>query len=89
MTVQPNADPVKLAAKTVAGLAKGDVVWERRRASMPVIAEALRMVLDARPDVRARKWEAPGEVLVCLSTSSGEWSAVGYATGRKVPGEAV
>ncbi len=86
-TVQPNADPVKLAAKTVAGLAKGDVVWERRRASMPVIVEALRRVRDARPDVRASKLEAAGEVLVCLSVSPGEWSGVGYATGRKVPGE--
>ena len=86
--MRPNADPAKLAARTLASLAKGDVMWERQRASMPVIAEALRQVRQAHPDVRVAKLEAPGEVLVCLSTSSGEWSGVGYATGRKVLGEA-
>lgn len=83
VTVRPTMDPVSLASRTLRGLESGDVVWERQRAAMPVIAVALRLVCEQRPDVRASKLEGSGEVLVCLSVDE-DWSGVGYATGRKV-----
>lgn len=87
ITVRPNTDPARLANKTISALRLGDVVWERKRVSMPVIAAALQEVTRLRPDVEWHKWESDGEVLVTFSTA-GEQSFVAYATGRKVPGEA-
>jgi hypothetical protein len=86
ITIRPKTDPAVVAGKTVAALRRGDVVWERKRVSMPVIAAALQLVLAERPDVTWHKWESGGEVLVTFSVSDSK--AIAYATGRKVAGEA-
>ena len=86
--VHRDTDSSDLAERTIRCVGRGeDVVWVRNRRAMSVIAVTLGAVLEALPEVRASKLEGGGEVLVCLSMSA-EWSGAGYATGRKVTGEA-
>lgn len=76
ITVRPDTDPRKLAARTLAVIDSTNVLWERRRSAMRVIVTAAQIIASERSDVGARKIE--GSELVHLWSESTGRQPVAY-----------